>query len=65
MVNNRMIVEAYGEKYAEGDSARDQRIRQEVSRLREDVEPDPERPRYILTERGKGYRLMASGEPDK
>jgi DNA-binding response OmpR family regulator len=65
VVNNRMIVEAYGEKFIEGDSAREQSIRQEVSRLREDVEPDPKRPRYILTERGKGYRLKASGEPDK
>jgi DNA-binding response OmpR family regulator len=64
IVNNRMIVEAYGERYSEGDTARDQRIRQEVSRLREDIEPDPEHPRYILTERGKGYRLEISGESD-
>jgi DNA-binding response OmpR family regulator len=28
-----------------------------VMKLRQKVEPDPARPRYILTVRGKGYRL--------
>ena len=61
IVNNQMIIEAYGEKNIEDKIGRDQRIRQEISRLREEIEPDPNRPRYILTERGKGYRLDASG----
>jgi DNA-binding response OmpR family regulator len=66
LVNNRMIVEeAYGEKYIEYDSTQDQRIRQEISRLRNEIEPDPKRLRYIFTERGKGYRLNASGEAEK
>jgi two-component system KDP operon response regulator KdpE len=30
-----------------------------VSQLRRKVEPDPARPRYILTEPGAGYRLVA------
>src|SRR5439155_26667571 len=31
-----------------------------VSHLRRKIEPDPARPRYILTEPGVGYRLVAS-----
>ena len=33
-----------------------------VSRLRRKLEPDPEHPRYILTEPGVGYRLPAPDE---
>jgi two-component system KDP operon response regulator KdpE len=33
-----------------------------VSQLRRKVEPDPARPRYILTEPGAGYRLVDPGE---
>jgi two-component system KDP operon response regulator KdpE len=34
-----------------------------VSRLRAKLEPDPARPRYLLTEPGAGYRLVAPGAP--
>ena len=30
-----------------------------LSQLRRKIEPDPERPRYLLTEAGAGYRLVA------
>jgi DNA-binding response OmpR family regulator len=65
IVNNRMIVAAYGEEYSEGDSSQDQRIRQEISRLRKDIEPDLNHLRYIITIREKGYRLNADGESNK
>ena len=32
-----------------------------VSQLRRKVEPDPARPRYILTEPGAGYRFVNPG----
>lgn len=34
-------------------------LRVNVSNLRRKIEPDPTRPRYILTEPGVGYRLLA------
>ncbi|MGZ5822470.1 MAG: response regulator transcription factor [Hyphomicrobium sp.] len=37
-----------------------QHLRVYVRQLRQRIEPDPERPHYILTETGIGYRLRAS-----
>jgi two-component system KDP operon response regulator KdpE len=34
-----------------------------VSQLRRKIEPDPARPRTLLTEPGLGYRLLAPSEP--
>jgi DNA-binding response OmpR family regulator len=34
-------------------------LRVHVHRLRRKIEPDPARPRYIITERGLGYRFQA------
>ena len=39
------------------------RVRVYIHHLREKLEPDPRRPRYLLTETGSGYRLCASTEP--
>jgi two-component system KDP operon response regulator KdpE len=45
-----------------GDNYRDQTdyLKVYVSRLRAKLEDDPERPRFILTERGLGYRFSRS-----
>lgn len=42
-----------------GASTDSQYLRVYVRQLRQKIEPDPERPRYILTETGIGYRLRA------
>ncbi len=53
-----MIVEAvWGGEYL--DKVDDARIEKLVSRLRAKVEPDPARPRYLLTQRGRGYKLSS------
>jgi hypothetical protein len=51
------IVEAvWGEEYI--DQVDDARIDKLLSRLRAKVEPEPRNPRYILTVRGRGYKLV-------
>jgi two-component system KDP operon response regulator KdpE len=42
-----------------GGAADPQYLRVYVRQLRQKIEPDPERPHYILTETGVGYRLRA------
>jgi DNA-binding winged helix-turn-helix (wHTH) protein len=41
------------------DRVDDARIEKLVSRLRAKIEPDPLRPRYLLTQRGRGYKLVS------
>jgi DNA-binding response OmpR family regulator len=51
------IVEAvWGEEYI--DQVDDARIDKLLSRLRAKVEPDARNPRYIITVRGRGYKLL-------
>ena len=51
------IVEAvWGEEYI--DQVDDARIDKLLSRLRAKVEPDPRNPRYIVTVRGRGYKVI-------
>jgi len=51
------IVEAvWGEEYM--DQVDDARIDRLVGRLRQKIEPDPANPRYLLTVRGRGFRLV-------
>lgn len=51
------IVEAvWGQEYlGEVDDARIEKL---ISRLRSKLEPDPSQPQYLLTVRGRGYRLV-------
>jgi hypothetical protein len=51
-----LIVESvWGQEYI--DTVDDARIEKLVSRLRNKIEPDPSQPRYLVTVRGRGYRL--------
>jgi len=51
------IVEAvWGEDYI--DQVDDARIDKLLSRLRAKLEPDPRNPRYVVTVRGRGYKLV-------
>ena len=52
------IVEAvWGEEYI--DEVDDARVDKLMSRLRAKIEPDPSNPRYLLTIRGRGYKLVS------
>jgi two-component system, OmpR family, KDP operon response regulator KdpE len=48
-----------------GDEYRDQSdyLKVYISRLRSKLEDDPDRPRYIVTERGLGYRFARAAAP--
>lgn len=52
-----LIVESvWGQEYI--DRVDDARIEKLVSRLRRKMEPEPSLPRYLVTIRGRGYRLL-------
>ncbi len=44
--------------WSEVDAADESFVWVSVRRLRQKIEPDPDHPRYLLTERGVGYRLV-------
>jgi DNA-binding winged helix-turn-helix (wHTH) protein len=54
----RIVTEVWGEEYL-GD-VDDARVEKLVSRLRSKIESDPASPTYLITYRGRGYRLISS-----
>lgn len=59
LVPRRQILEQFlGERYDEADASQVNRLNAAISRLRDRIEEDPERPRFIITEPGGGYRLV-------
>jgi hypothetical protein len=52
----QIVEEVWGEDYI--DQVDDARIDKLLSRLRAKIEPDPRNPRYILTVRGRGYKMV-------
>lgn len=50
----QLVTEAWGPEYVEDTGY----IRRYVWHLRHKIEPDPDHPQYLLTERGFGYRFM-------
>ena len=57
-----IVVAVWGENYL-GD-VDDARIEKLVSRLRAKIEADPAAPRYLLTQRGRGYKLVSQAVQD-
>ncbi len=52
----KIVESVWGESYI--DEVDDARIEKLVSRLRQKIEPEPEDPRYLITIRGRGYKLV-------
>jgi two-component system, OmpR family, KDP operon response regulator KdpE len=50
----QLLAKVWGPEYRDEDNY----VRLYVTYLRKKIEPDPSHPRYILTERGLGYRFM-------
>jgi two-component system KDP operon response regulator KdpE len=55
LLTHRMILQ---EVWGPGYGSESNLIHVHVSQLRRKIEPDPARPRYLLTEPGAGYRLV-------
>jgi two-component system KDP operon response regulator KdpE len=51
--------------WADSDEADPSYLWVTVRRLRRKIEPDPDVPRYLLNERGIGYRLNSGASPDR
>lgn len=51
---NELVTEAWGDEYADAIDS----LKLYIHYLRQKVEVDPERPEYILTSRGVGYRFI-------
>ncbi|HMK08709.1 MAG TPA: winged helix-turn-helix domain-containing protein [Anaerolineales bacterium] len=57
-----IVTTVWGENYlGEVDDARIEKL---VSRLRAKIEVDPAEPRYLLTQRGRGYKLTSQPRPE-
>ena len=53
----QIVESVWGQDYI--DEVDDARIGKLVNRLRRRIEPDPSEPRYLMTVRGRGYRLVS------
>jgi hypothetical protein len=53
----QIVESVWGQDYI--DEVDDARIEKLVRRLRQKIEPDPSEPRYLMTVRGRGYRLVS------
>ncbi len=64
LVQREHIAEfVFGETYNAGDKHQQGRINSLIRRLRVKIEPNSRRPCYLLTLKGKGYRLQVKGKP--
>lgn len=51
-----IVAAVWGEEYI--DQVDDARIEKLISRVRQKIEPDPAHPRYLISVRGRGYKLV-------
>ena len=58
----QIVTDVWGESYI--DEVDDARVEKLVSRLRQKIEPDPSAPRFLMTVRGRGYRLVRSEDTE-
>jgi len=56
---NQLLTEVWGPGYADATG----NLRLYMAQLRRKLEPDPARPRWLITEPGMGYRYQPSPEP--
>jgi DNA-binding response OmpR family regulator len=52
-----LLTQVWGWEYADEPDY----VKVYIHHLRQKIEEDPAQPRYIITERGKGYRLAVAG----
>jgi len=52
------VTRVWGENFL--DEVDDARVEKLVSRLRGKIEGDPANPRYLVTVRGRGYKLLST-----
>jgi two-component system KDP operon response regulator KdpE len=57
---SQLLTEVWGPGYADATG----NLRLYMAQLRRKLEPDPARPRWLITEPGMGYRYQPSPEPD-
>ncbi|MCI0401189.1 MAG: DNA-binding response regulator [Gammaproteobacteria bacterium] len=53
-----ILAQVFRQEYDETDQSQRSLLNTAIRRLREKIEDDPDRPRYLLTEHGGGYRLV-------
>jgi two-component system KDP operon response regulator KdpE len=61
MPHDVLLAKVWGPEYSDESHY----LRLYITYLRQKIEPDPAHPRYILTERGVGYRFVDFRQPDK
>jgi DNA-binding winged helix-turn-helix (wHTH) protein len=54
----QIVTAVWGEDYL--GSVDDARVEKLISRLRSKIEPEPSEPRYLITRRGRGYKLLTA-----
>ena len=59
LTHRHLLREVWGPSYVDQSHY----LRIYMKQLRHKLEPDPARPRFLLTETGVGYRLASESEP--